>query len=660
MSNQYISREIYNENLKDKLTQSPFEKYQKYGRFPFKFIITCSLVFLTSLQVIFLTEYYSFNNAFQVQSWTFLLLDTDSPQNNVEQYHMIEEFKDSIQSTLDNLEQIDDITIQPTKLLGNVTLNINYNYPYDIFMQEKQFQYPVTLGENITEPFDINDAQSIKEFWMNAFAMTMKIENLQVYYGSKKMCWDVIIKYRLTDYGYIEARIDSSGGVCAFQTDDDDIPMVGNEIFQDAELGWDAALLQILIIVLSLTQMTLGFKYIFEVIQLYTTQIYQRQRKQRLIRLFRDKKLDTLKMIFHDQRPWDQLRFSEKLLFFDSFLPLTIIGNIFQLIASCVILIEGFFRVDELSDYDEVLGGFGCFFAWIALLKFLDYSDELHMTASVLEKSIIPLLMATLNFVPVFFGYTFLGMCIFSQTELFSSLSNSTTVLIALIYGDSISDVIRKSAKGVNIITSMLFTCSYILIFIFTVNNIMIALIKEQQDYKKNTLQREKEFENQLAVKNDQRLGQSIFGDLSNLSMTQKQFKQVSQNDIDEGKSDNTFSMISEPINSKKMTFKQAAQLQILIKKFPQVTQFDIDQDLSARNLQEKTINNLNCQLIYIIRQLKWLLGQIEQDFLNNISNQNQVKIDKEVKDYLETLKQRQKNLTEIYQNIRITKQVSK
>jgi hypothetical protein len=58
-------------------------------------------------------------------------------------------------------------------------------------------------------------------------------------------------------------------------------------------------------------------------------------------------------------------------------------------------------------------------------------------------------------------------------------MSNSTTVLIALIYGDSISDVIRKSAKGVNIITSMLFTCSYILIFIFTVNNIMIALIKE-------------------------------------------------------------------------------------------------------------------------------------------------------------------------------------
>ena len=57
------------------------------------------------------------------------------------------------------------------------------------------------------------------------------------------MCWDVIIKYSLTDYGYIEATIESRGGVCAFQTDDDSLSMVGNEIFQDVELGWDAALL---------------------------------------------------------------------------------------------------------------------------------------------------------------------------------------------------------------------------------------------------------------------------------------------------------------------------------------------------------------------------------------------------------------------------------
>lgn len=43
-----MSENIYNETLKDKFTLSPFEKYIKYGRFPYKFVIACFLVFLTT------------------------------------------------------------------------------------------------------------------------------------------------------------------------------------------------------------------------------------------------------------------------------------------------------------------------------------------------------------------------------------------------------------------------------------------------------------------------------------------------------------------------------------------------------------------------------------------------------------------------------------
>lgn len=53
---------IYTENLKDKFTLSPFEKYAKYGRFPYKFLIACVLVFLTTLQVILISEHYTYNN----------------------------------------------------------------------------------------------------------------------------------------------------------------------------------------------------------------------------------------------------------------------------------------------------------------------------------------------------------------------------------------------------------------------------------------------------------------------------------------------------------------------------------------------------------------------------------------------------------------------
>lgn len=53
---------IYNESMKDKFTLSPFQKYAKYGRFPWKFFIGCILVYLTSAQVIFISQYYGYNN----------------------------------------------------------------------------------------------------------------------------------------------------------------------------------------------------------------------------------------------------------------------------------------------------------------------------------------------------------------------------------------------------------------------------------------------------------------------------------------------------------------------------------------------------------------------------------------------------------------------
>jgi hypothetical protein len=43
------SLDIYNETLKDKLTLSPLEKYQKYDRWPFKLIIGIALAVLTSV-----------------------------------------------------------------------------------------------------------------------------------------------------------------------------------------------------------------------------------------------------------------------------------------------------------------------------------------------------------------------------------------------------------------------------------------------------------------------------------------------------------------------------------------------------------------------------------------------------------------------------------
>jgi hypothetical protein len=63
------------------------------------------------------------------------------------------------------------------------------------------------------------------------------------------------------------------------------------------------------------------------------------------------------------------------------------------------------------------MAGLGCFLAWFSIVKYLDYYEELHLIASVLESSVIPVCMAVLNFLPVFLGYALLGMCLFSDSH---------------------------------------------------------------------------------------------------------------------------------------------------------------------------------------------------------------------------------------------------
>lgn len=235
----------------------------------------------------------------------------------------------------------------------------------------------------------------------------------------------MVIKYTYTDYGYITAKQFATGGLCS-EINNKQVDSVQGSLFGNNPTGYDNLFLQLMCFTFALVDLILGIKYIYEVIEMYTNTIYKQNKLRKAkvpeYKLLKNKNLTTLKIILSEQKPWDQLTLNEKLLFFDLFLPLRIVGNLFQIIASAILITEGFIRVNSLSAYDELFVGIGCFFAWFAMVKYLDYYEELHLIASVLESSIIPLLMSILNFLPVFFAYVFLGMCLFCDSHNFSSL----------------------------------------------------------------------------------------------------------------------------------------------------------------------------------------------------------------------------------------------
>ncbi|CAK84641.1 unnamed protein product (macronuclear) [Paramecium tetraurelia] len=616
---------IYTETLKDKFTLSPFEKYSKYGRFPFKFLISCALVFMTTFQVILISEHYTYNSSGQIIQFVALLLNPDEPMNNKITLLTIEDFQDSLNNTLNNLANIDDITAQKTTILGETFFQINYNYPYQAYRFDYHFVRNLTLGEPLLDPFNLEDDDQIRDFWTNAYELTLTVNKVKVESQQRTACWDIQITYQFINYGYIDAIISSIGGICA-----DNREEAHGSAFNSIALKIDNLLLQLSIILLALVDVCLGVKYIYEVIEMYTNNISKLKKQRKLkvpdYKLYKNQNLTTLKIILTEQKPWEQLTIKEKLLFFDLFLPIRILGNILQLISAGILVSETFIRVDGLSQYDELMAGLGCFFAWFSIVKYLDYYEELHLIASVLESSIIPVCMAILNFLPVFLGYALLGMCLFSDSHQFVSLSSSINALFSLIYGDSISDVARDSSRGVSLEVSLIYIVTYILLFLFAVHNIMVALIKEQLEIRRDLIFQEKELMNQLDLSNNyqyqmylsQKMKQSA---AMNRSVMKDDFSSILQSQSGSNQ--------QQQMN-KQISLKSITKLAMMQKQMQEdVSKQDMEKnwkEICKEEMQNHYIYNI---LISTISETKNILSNVELELWNDIDSSPFTVIDK-------------------------------
>lgn len=50
------------------------------------------------------------------------------------------------------------------------------------------------------------------------------MQNISTVLGNSYICWDLKIKYVYYDYGFIEAKLDSFGGICKLANLDKDNP----------------------------------------------------------------------------------------------------------------------------------------------------------------------------------------------------------------------------------------------------------------------------------------------------------------------------------------------------------------------------------------------------------------------------------------------------
>ena len=544
---------IYQESVREKLTFSPIDKYVKYDRFPTKLLIHILLVVLTTISAISLATSSNSKYKSQKEVWFNLVnLDPTEPRNHL---YSVPALQTHLNNTLNSLTQINDIIFQEIEVSdAQYSLTVEYLYPGShvpkdnmtkFIQQGSIFKYYLkNVSEGISNPFYLNDTdslksftQQIKSFTFNANNLKLKKENIDELHS----CWKLLLNYEMASFSHIMVSLSTLQRGCDEDEDDDgggktaslfmfasnDLKKTKDVIYSKPEkspMGNILIFLNFIIFFLAFCSMILNWRYIYEMMNLYMDTRIRSKRKDikrmadeddddpsYLVQLVSGKGEKNLEKLLESQKPWDQLTFREKLLFFDMWFIFCIMGNFIQIWAS-ILSITADFGVESYKTKSvmDLLVGFSCWFAWLNLLRYLEYNKNIHLLTTVMRNSGPQILRFMIGFLPIFFAYVFLGVCLFWRYTKFESVNEAIITLFSLIMGDLVFatfyDVI-----GVGIVGE-LYLFSFIVLFIVCVHNIFVSIIcsKAQEKKKLTKIPEEKSVRNLTFLQQQQSQGSMI------------------------------------------------------------------------------------------------------------------------------------------------------
>jgi len=168
------------------------------------------------------------------------------------------------------------------------------------------------------------------------------------------------------------------------------------------------------------------------------------------------------------------MKWSDKAKLFRYWSIFNFFGNVVQIFAALFFLFRGNFGL-HFSDY---LSGFGCMFAYIGLVQYLDYSAKYSFILKTLSHA-VPVLGRTLvGIIPIFIGAVLLSISLFSSSLRFHTASFAAMNLYSMIAGDELQDVFRD-LTGVNLLLALAFLYLYVFFGVAVITNTFIAIAEQ-------------------------------------------------------------------------------------------------------------------------------------------------------------------------------------
>lgn len=189
-----------------------------------------------------------------------------------------------------------------------------------------------------------------------------------------------------------------------------------------------------------------------------------------------------LKGMDEDSNVWNKLKFRDKLRFFNLWVIMTIVGNLCQIIG----VVTAFIDSDMMDDSHQIVVGFGCWCAWVNIVRYLENSNESYALVYALQRSLGNLLWYFMGILPIYMGFVFLGMSIFWNCGYFQNVIAAMATTYAFLNGDTVYTIFMAIQQE-NYFFGLLYSFLFILFFICCVQNLTIAMIQEgYQSLKEN------------------------------------------------------------------------------------------------------------------------------------------------------------------------------
>ncbi len=151
----------------------------------------------------------------------------------------------------------------------------------------------------------------------------------------------------------------------------------------------------------------------------------------------------------------------------------TLVAATFQVSGSFVFLLDPAQRVSRAS----ACIGFGCFFAWANVLRYLQYDMSFFFMFSAIFRSFSTVARYMIGALVVFFGYALLGSTVFWQSPRFQSMSSAISIQYALLVGDSIYDTFADLTR-IDLVFGQVYLYTFVILFICVVQNLLTSIIQ--------------------------------------------------------------------------------------------------------------------------------------------------------------------------------------